>query len=337
MTVLLESLYDTLRVHQLLAPGARVVVAVSGGPDSLALLHALFVCRDSLAIADLQAAHLDHGLRGDESAAEAQFVADWCLEHGIPCTIGQADTAARQAELRVSVQEAARIVRYSFLEETARRVGADTIATGHTQDDQLETVLLNIMRGTGLDGLAGIPLQRGPFIRPLLHTMRAATEAYCAAQGLSPRHDPTNVDPSHYTRNKVRLELLPLLEQGYHPGVRAALLRLSETARRDSDFLHSLAAATLTDLTLEQTSSHLTLDARRLRLLHPSLLRHVLRTACLLVRGTTQGLSHAHWEPLCEALAGQRRLPFGLTTPAPFYAVRVTERRLAWKRLENPV
>ncbi|MBV9850599.1 MAG: tRNA lysidine(34) synthetase TilS [Armatimonadetes bacterium] len=331
---LLDTLRRTLAERGLIAPGDRVLVAVSGGPDSLALLHALHSLQDELGLADLRAAHLDHGLRGAEAAAEAQFVADWCAGRGIPCTIGVADIAAQKAARGGSTQEAARAVRYAFLEETARAVGADKIATGHTQDDQIETALLNILRGTGLDGLRGIPYARGPFVRPLLDVPRTSVEAYCAEQGLAPRRDPSNSDPSHYTRNKLRLELLPVLERDYNPAVRAALLRLSENAARDADFLHAEARAALPALTLARTERELVLDARGLRLLHPSLQRHVLRAAFAHLRGTTLGLTHEHLGPLCAALAGERRLPFGLTTPPPHCAARVTQRRLTLRTQE---
>ena len=191
------------------------------------------------------------------------------------------------------------------------------MATGHTQDDQAETILLNVLRGTGLDGLRGIPLRRGVYVRPLLQTSRAAVEAYCAEHGLSPRRDPSNADPSHYTRNRLRLDLLPALERDFNPAVRGALLRLAETAARDADFLRVQAEEALEALTLERAAGTLTLDARRLRLLHPALWRHILRAAFARVRGTALGLTHAHLEPLCDALAGRRHLPFGLTTPPP--------------------
>ena len=160
-------------------------------------------------------------------------------------------------------------------------------------------------------------------------------EAYCAEHGLLPRRDPSNLDSSHYTRNKLRLDLLPALERDYNPGIRAALLRLAENAARDADYLHTQAEEALAALTLEHSPGKLTLDARRLRLLHPALLRHVLRAAFTQVRGTTLGLAHEHLEPLCAALAGRCRLPFGLTSPPPYCAARVTLRRLALTSAEK--
>ena len=323
-----DTLRRTISERALLAPGDRVLVAVSGGPDSLALLHAMHGLGDELGLADLQAAHLDHGLRGDESAGEARFVAAFCQARAIPCTLGAVDVPAQQQRQGGSTQEAARDARDVFLRDAAREVGAGRIATGHTRDDQAETILLNILRGSGLDGLRGIPARRGPYVRPLRDTSRAAVEDYCAEHGLVPRRDPSNLDPSHYTRNKLRLELLPLLARDYNPGIQAALLRLAEAAARDADYLHRQAEATRAEVTLQQTEATLVLDARRLRALHPSLLRHVLRAAFAHLRGTRLGLTHEHLEPLCAALAGERRLPFGLTTPAPHCAARVTARRL---------
>lgn len=325
---LLDSLRRTLLQHGLVAPGGRVLVAVSGGPDSLALLHALHALREELGLADLQVAHLDHGLRGAESAADAAFVAAFCAARSVPCHVGRADVAALIQERKVSTQQAARTARYQFLGTTADAVGAGQIATAHTQDDQAETVLLNILRGSGLDGLRGIPIRRGRFIRPSLNTSRAEVLAYCEANGLTPRLDASNLTTDHYTRNRIRLELLPHLARHYNPGVRSALLRLSEIAARDADYLLLQARAALSEATMTSEPARLTLDRVKMAALHPALQRHVLRAALAQFRGTGESVTHEHLEPLCAAIAGEHRLPFGLTTPPPHCAVRVTPRRV---------
>lgn len=314
----------------LLAPGDRVLVAVSGGPDSLALLHALHSLREELGLADLQAAHLNHGLRGAESATDSAFVAAFCAARGIPCRVGTADVTAVTRQRKVSTQQAARLIRYQFLDATANAVGADKIATGHTQDDQAETVLLNILRGTGLDGLRGIPARRGRLVRPLLDVSRAEVTAYCEAHGLTPRLDASNLATDHYTRNRIRLELLPQLASDYNPGVRDALLRLSQIAARDADYLAQQALTALAEVTLAAEPSRLVLDRVKMAPLHPSLLRHVLRAALAQFRGTGEAITHEHLELLCAAIVGERRLPFGLTTPPPPCAVKVTPRRLTF-------
>ena len=284
----------------LFSPGDTLLVAVSGGPDSLSLLHVLHTQRDALGLASLAAAHLDHGLRGKESAAEAVWVADWCAERSIPCIVGEVNVALLAKTRKCSKQEAARSARYDFLDAAGAAIGAHKIATAHTQDDQVETVLLNILRGTGLDGLRGIPAQRGLYVRPLLGVSRAAIEAYCHMHGLEPRRDPSNLTTDRYTRNRIRLDLLPQLTREYNPAVNSALLRLSEIAARDSDYLHIQAQDALSDATVEARHDWLALRRSALEALHPALLRAVLRTAITEVRGTAEGITHQHIERLAE-------------------------------------
>ena len=302
----------------LLSPWDPVLVAVSGGPDSLSLLHALHEASRDRRVGDVQAAHLDHGLRGEESAREAAWVAAWCEERGIACHVERADVGALANAKKVSKQQAAREARYEFLERVAARIGATRIATGHTQDDQIETVLLNVLRGAGLDGLRGIPEKRGPFVRPLLGVSRAEIEAYCLRHRLAARRDPSNLSAEAYTRNKVRLELLPQLAREYNPAVGAALLRLSEIATRDVDYLRTQAEAALVDVTRERNPSRLVLDHAALRRLHPALLRHVLRAAITSVRGTSSGITQQHVESLAHAIERWYYQSFGLMLPAPF-------------------
>lgn len=307
----------------LFAPGDRVLVAVSGGPDSLCLMHILWTERERRGLGEVEAAHLDHGLRGDESAGESAWVAAWCQERGIPCHVGRADVASLARERKRSKQEAARAARYAFLEETAAHRGANKIATGHTQDDQVETVLMNVLRGTGLDGLRGIPARRGPFVRPLLDVSRTEIEAYCTANGLEPRRDPSNLSSDAYTRNRVRLELLPQLARDYNPVVAGALLRLSNIARRDLDYLQTQADTALAEVTQERSAFRLVLDRPALTGLHPALLRHVLRSALSSLRGTGEGLTYSHIEQVCQAVAAPAPHAFGLNLPCPFCTVHI--------------
>lgn len=328
------SVTDALRAlvgvpDPLLEYGDHVLVAVSGGPDSLALLHALDSLRIDIGLLGLSAAHFHHGLREQEADDDAAFVADFCAARGIACIAARADVAREAAQAHVSIQQAARAARYGFLARAAQECGANKVATAHTQDDQAETVLMNVLRGTGTDGLRGIPARRGQYVRPLLGTSRADTEAYCAAHALLPRRDSSNSDPSHYTRNRVRHALLPLLEQDYHPGTREALLRLSQIAAAESDFLHAHAETALREVLLSESNSPhdlsqsnsphcLTLSRARLQALHPALLPRVLRAALGRVRGTTEQVTFHHCAQIAEALqAAPDAAAWGMTTPAP--------------------
>jgi tRNA(Ile)-lysidine synthetase, N-terminal domain/tRNA(Ile)-lysidine synthetase, C-terminal domain len=223
---MLSQVLHTIREQALLAGGERVLVAVSGGPDSTALLHALMHLASRLHI-ELVAATVDHGLR-PESGREAALVAERCRALGVACEILVVDVkAARHAH--VSWQEAARNVRLLALQEAAARLGCPRVALGHNADDQAETVLFRIVRGTGVSGLAGIPYERGVFIRPLLDVRRKGILAFLAKRRIPFIEDPSNAN-RHYARVRIRLDLLPLLARE-NPRVVEALLSLAQDAR----------------------------------------------------------------------------------------------------------
>ena len=316
--------------------GATILVAVSGGPDSLALLHALVAAKNRTVIDGIAVAHFDHGLRGEESAAEAAFVADYCHTNGVPCRLGAAGSGSIAGSSRGSLQEAAREARYAFLDRTADDMGARFIATAHNRDDQIETVLINILRGTGIDGLRGIPRRNGRYIRPLLNVDRPTIEAYCAEHGLTPRRDPSNDDPAHYLRNRVRLELLPLLERDYHPSVRDSLLRLSDNAAIDSAYLDEIARDAFTSVSASYRGmgvppvSNVFLDAAALTALPHAIRRRVVRLAVERVRGTREGLTESHVELALDLAAGNPGA-IGFTIPTPPCRVLLHDGRLTFE------
>jgi len=218
-----------------------MVVAVSGGPDSLALLLGAARLVETDAVAwRLTVAHLDHALR-DESAADARFVADATAKLGLPCEVQRADVAAIARESGRSIEEAGREARYAFFRELAGDDG--WIATGHTADDAAETVLLNLLRGTGTTGLRGIPARRGMIVRPLLGDRREWLRSQLDAAGIAYLIDPTNADPA-YLRNRVRGELLPLMEE-VRPGAVGRIVRFAALAAAEDELLDELAAAEL--------------------------------------------------------------------------------------------
>jgi tRNA(Ile)-lysidine synthase len=222
---MLSSVLHTVRAHGLLGPGDRVLVAVSGGPDSMALLHALWELRARLDIA-LEVATVDHGLR-PAARAEAELVSERAAALELPFRLLRVDVAG--ARRGGSLQEAARVARLRALADLAAERGARRVALGHQADDQAETVLFRIVRGTGLAGLRGIPYARAPFVRPLLDVPRAQILRYLRRRSIPFVEDPSNADP-RFARARVRHRLIPLLAEE-NPRVREALIGLAAAAR----------------------------------------------------------------------------------------------------------
>ncbi|HVC34616.1 MAG TPA: tRNA lysidine(34) synthetase TilS [Chloroflexota bacterium] len=248
---MVSKLSDALRRCHL--EQTRLVVAVSGGPDSLALLLGLKEVRDAFALG-LHVAHFDHRLRPD-GAADAAFVEDLARALGLPVTVGRGDVRRTADEQRLGVEEAARRERYHFLAHLQRAIHAKGVLVAHTQDDQTETRLLHLVRGTGLRGLAGMVEDAvidlpgtGPFrlIRPLLNVRRGDTEAFCGEHGVTARLDPSNLDRA-FTRNRVRHEIVPRL-RAINPGLDAGLARLARCALDAEEFLDRELERRLPDL-----------------------------------------------------------------------------------------
>ncbi len=281
-----EMVARAVAADALWSAGATLVVAVSGGADSLCLLGALLALQASpaspVAPGELVVATLDHGLRGAAGAADARWVAELATSLGLRCFTEQVETRAWASAQHLSLEDAARRLRYRFLRQVAVEVGAARIVLGHTLDDQAETILLRLLRGSGLDGLAGMRPLRGDLARPLLGITHAQAVAYCAARGWLPREDLTNRD-ERYLRNRVRRRLLPLLE-AYNPNVRRTLAR---NASLIADDLAALEAATddawAEVVSLEQTG-HVELRLAALRELSPALRRRVMRRAAQRLR-----------------------------------------------------
>ena len=255
----------------LISPGQAVLVAVSGGCDSVALLEVLRQLAAEPGRAwDLSVAHLNHRLRPD-SDADADFVRDLARRHGLPCVVESVDVAAVAADRAMSTETAARAVRYEFLAQSALRLGATAVATGHHADDNVETILQRIVRGTHLRGLRGIPARRElaqvpgvQLIRPLLAARRDQIEQFCVRRGLAWRTDSTNADTAH-RRNFIRHELLPLMRDRMNPRVDDALLRLAGAAGQTEDHLAEAGQSLLDHARrASKDPGRLTLDAARL-------------------------------------------------------------------------
>ncbi len=311
ITELVSTLRATAQRHAMFAPGQTVVVAISGGPDSTALLHALAGLRDEWQL-NLVAAHLNHGLRGAEADADSDYVAALCKRLGIAVHIAHADVPHIRQRRHASTQEAAREARRAFLRRVAEQTGAARIALGHTRDDRVETILINLLRGTGPEGLSGFPAIDGLLVRPLYDVPRAQTIAYCADHALEPRADSSNAK-SDYQRNRIRSELLPYLMSYYNERVDAALLRMAELISADNTVLEGMAADFLAEADPAQSGTEVILDGAALAALPLALQRRALRQAIKAVRGHLQGVSFEMVVGALQAVA--QRAHYAITLP----------------------
>jgi tRNA(Ile)-lysidine synthase len=291
----------TIRRHSLCPPGTRVLAGLSGGSDSVALTLLLIDLAQHGDFSVVSLAHFNHQLR-PTAARDEQFCRDLAARLGVPIAVEASDVAAYAASQRLSVEDAARRLRYDFLDRAAARSDADTIAVGHTEDDQAETYLIKLARGAGLAALGGVYPRRGAVVRPLLDVSRAALQDYLIARGERWMDDETNADLGH-PRNQIRHRVIPELEQAAGGPVRPAIARTAALAREDGLWLDEVAAAQFDSL-VSRTPDGLRIDAARLAEAPPPVQRRILLSAMRrLAGGREVGLEHV--EAAQEVLAGR--------------------------------
>jgi len=303
--------------HSLIPTGEKVVVGVSGGADSVCLLDLLTKWQQQLGIR-VHAAHLNHQLRGAEAEADARYVTRLAGSLDVPITIDTRDVNAYRRERNCSLEEAARELRYDFLATVAKNVNTRLVAVGHTRDDQVETILLHILRGAGTAGLCGLkpclPVVNSiRVIRPLLEITRQETMSYCQQHQLEPHSDSSNLSLS-FLRNRLRLELLPLLRK-YNSGIDKALLRLAEIAGGDVSFIEQQALQ-LWDKVTREEERVVYLDREKVAPLPIALQRQLIRLAIIRILGNARDIEVNHVEAIRSLLTkpGGKRvsLPRGL-------------------------
>ena len=338
---LVKQVRQTIECYDLLPRGEPVVVGVSGGPDSLCLLHVLRQLAGDYDLA-LHVAHLNHQIRGAEADADAAFVAALAAEWGLPCTVATRDVPTLARQPKLAVEEAARQVRYTFLAEVAGQVGSRTVAVGHNAGDQAETVLMHFLRGAGLAGLRGM-LPRTPLsdyrllegqtgvalslVRPLLETPRTEIETYCAEHGLQPRFDRSNLDTTYF-RNRLRHELIPYLET-YRPNVREVIRRTARVAVDDYALLREVLEEAWVKVARAAKDEAIILDLAGWRALPLSLQRATLREAVHRLRRNLRNISFCHIEDAVtvareKATGAVASLPQGLRLTIGYEALTVS-------------
>ncbi|MCM8761107.1 MAG: tRNA lysidine(34) synthetase TilS [Candidatus Omnitrophica bacterium] len=328
--VLIEQVLKTVRNYELMKNGDCVMLAVSGGPDSVFMLHAIASLGKKLGLKSLSVCNLDHGLRGKESAEDSDFVRRMANRYGLPFFHNKIKIM-RSAADNLSVEELARQARYQFFKEAALRAGAGVVATGHTLDDQAETVLMRLIKGSSMKGVVGIAPKRQEgvitVVRPLIEIEKKQIVRYLEAAGIPYRVDSTNLEDIFF-RNVVRNEIMPFLER-YNPRLKRALFSFAEHLREDFEFISEARRKLGRSLT-KSGGGQLEILLKDFVIQPKALQKEILRDCLEKSGGEVKRLSFRHWKEL-DALIRQKRKGSSVDLPGGIRVSR-TERCLKFIR-----
>lgn len=284
---------ETIEKHDLIKKGENIVVGVSGGPDSICLLHLLWSIREEYSLG-IYVVHLDHRYRGKESQADAEYVREFCRKLNIESHIFSINVNEYKAEKGITFEEAGRELRYKLFYEIAQRTESTKIAVAQNSNDQAETVLMRMMRGSGLEGLTAIDYIRdNMIIRPLLDINRREIENYCTEFSLNPRIDKTNLE-AIYTRNKIRLELIPYIQKNFNPNIIETLCRGANILRQDNEYLEEATKKALENIEIEGSKSKVRIDLKKYNELHLALKKRIIRVAIEKIKGDLKNITLTH-------------------------------------------
>ncbi len=317
----------TIEKFNLLQNGDKIVVAVSAGPDSTALWHFLSQLKTKLGL-QLHLAHLDHSLRGEESRKDAEFVRQLAQVSQEPFTIENQDIAAHAQKNKLSIQEAARQLRYNFLNQVAKKCGAGKIAVGHNADDQAETVLLRLLRGSGPEGLRAIQPQKEKIIRPLLETTRKQIMDFIKQNNIKYRQDSSNLK-TKYLRNKLRRELIPALVKNYNPNIKQNLVQLADILREEEVFWDNYLPARLNEIAVSQDYQRIVLNTKSLSEKPLAIQRRLCRLAIGRIQGNLQAVSFTHIQQILQLInktTGEKQLhlPHGIKVVKGYHELEIS-------------
>ncbi len=306
--MLKEEVLKTIETYNLIEKNDKIVIGVSGGPDSICLLHVLYGLKEKLGI-EIVVAHVNHMLR-DVADLETEYVQSFCKKLEIECYVKKADILEISKTQKKGTEEVGRQVRYDFFDEVAKKTNSNKIATAHNSNDRAETVILNILRGSGLSGLKGIePIRENKYIRPLINTDRQDIENYCNDNKLEPKYDKTN-NENIYTRNKVRNTVIPYIKKEFNPNIIKTINRLSSLATEENEYLQAITKQEFENLLIEKTEN-IILDLHKFNSLNLVIKRRLILYTINEVLHTTNGIEKVNIDDiikLCKNNIGNKYL-----------------------------
>lgn len=328
-----QQVLDTIKKNELINYGDGIVVGISGGYDSVCLLHILFSISSELNL-KLYPVHINHMLRGEEALRDENFVKNFCSSIGIDLHVKKIDVAKKSLQDKISIEEAGRNARYEVFNSVAEKMSAAKIAVAHSRNDQAETILMRIIRGTGLEGLKGMEYKRDNIIRPLLDIDRTQIESYVNENGLEAITDSSNLH-TDYFRNRIRLNVLPEINKAARIDITENLLRLSKIVVADDDFLRYNAELYYEKAIIAEGFGYVELDLAELARMHQAIKGRVLRMAILSSCGSITGLGYVHIEKLLSLIENGRTgarvdIPLGMMAIKSYTSI-IIRRQVAEK------
>lgn len=294
-----EKILEIIKRYNLIENGDKIVVGVSGGPDSITLLNVLKNIKEKEIIKfNLVVCHINHMIR-EEAISDEKYVEEYCKKNNIEFFAKRIKVKEMAEKEKIGTEEAGRKARYEFFNEILNKTNANKIATAHTANDNAETVLMNIIRGSGTLGLKGIEAKNGKLIRPLIECKRSEIEKYCKDENLNPRIDKTNLE-NIYTRNKVRNMLIPYIENNFNPNIIEAINRLSDLSKQENDFLEKLTKEAYKKILVEQKKNEIILDLNSFNSQEIVIKNRLVLYTINILFGTRSGIEKKHIEDIIK-------------------------------------
>jgi len=294
-----EKVLETIKKYNLIENGDKIVIGVSGGPDSITLLNVLLEIKKEKAIDfNMVVCHVNHMIR-EEAGEDEEYVLDFCRKYNIQCFVKRIEIEKVAKQEKIGTEEAGRIARYEFFNEILEKTKSNKIATAHTANDNAETVLMNIIRGSGTSGLKGIEARRDNLIRPLIECTRDEIEEYCKENNLNPRIDKTNFE-NIYTRNKVRNLLIPYIKENFNSNIIEGLNRLSDLSKIENEYLDKITQKTYNEILIEEQENQIILDLNKFNLQEIVIKSRLVLYTINILFGTRSGIEKKHIEDIIK-------------------------------------
>lgn len=296
-----EKVLQTVKKYHLIEENDHIILGVSGGPDSTCLFHIFLNLQKEIKFT-FTVCHINHGIR-KEAIEDEKYVEGMCKQYNIPYFVKKENVLEKAEQEKVGTEEMGRKVRYAFFSEIQKQVGANKIATAHTKNDLVETVIMNLLRGAGLSGLKGIePIRDNLYIRPLVECKRSEIEQYCEENKLNPRIDKTNFE-NIYTRNKIRNELIPYLEKEFNPNIIESVARMADIIQEEDKYLEQITKQAYEEILISKNNKEIVLDLKKFNSIDLVIKNRIVLYTITMLFGTSSGIEKKHIEDIIKLCA----------------------------------